>query len=329
LEIGHRRTVDEDFKRSKLRRMSSRRRALLLRRSAATLLLGLSATFAAACEHAKPSPGADTIAVNAPAASGAASEAGVSTWDAGAGPLLLVATETPERAIVVAPDSADQAAELANVPHPATVTLLGRGGTVQTASLPAVSDTGACVVATLTAALTPRPWSVGFIGGVVLPLPMDSLDAMSRADSNSLTAAVTRLASTLPNDSAGRFTGLPFVVHTLWRFRLPGRVVVAGTLERQINQEATPLEERTFVIAERDSAADDSTFAMTYSDRSYGAEETIESRDALAAVTIGPARAPSVVLSLDFGDAVAYRILQRGGDGRWHARWSSGRWHCS
>ena len=83
--------------------------------------------------------------------------------------------------------------QLANLPHPASVTLFGRGGTVQTAELAAVSDTGACVVGTLSAAPPPRPWIVGFIGGVVSPLAMDSTESISHADSAALVVGATRL----------------------------------------------------------------------------------------------------------------------------------------
>ena len=72
----------------------------------------------------------------------------------------------------------------------------------------------------------------------------------------------------------------------MWRFTIPdGPQVVVATLVRQINQEATPLQERTLLVAER--APSDTTFTTAYSERSYGDEETIESREVLAAVLLG------------------------------------------
>jgi hypothetical protein len=242
--------------------------------------------------------------------------------------LLLVAAESPSRAFVIAPDSATAAAQLAAIPHPASVTLLGRGGTVQTAELPAVSDSGACTVATLRAAPPPRSWSIGFIGGVVAPLPLDSIQSFSAADSTSLSAAVTRIASALPNDSAGRFNGLPFVVRTLWRFNASNDVrAVVATLMRQINQEATPLQEHTLIIAEQ-RLKGDTTFSKAYSERSYGPEETIESSDILGAALLGVNRNAALILSRDYGDVTAYGLLERGDDGHWRARWTSARRHC-
>jgi len=158
---------------------------------------------------------------------------------------------------------------------------------------------------------------------------MDSLQSISLADSTSLAASVTRLASALPNDSAGRFNGLPFVVRMMWRFTVPGaNEVVIATLARQINQEATPLREHTMLIAERKNTAGDTTLARAYSERSYGDEETIESLDILAAAVIGDTRTPAVIVSRDFGDATAYGLLERRADGRWRASWTSARRRC-
>jgi hypothetical protein len=241
--------------------------------------------------------------------------------------VLLIAGETATRAFVLVPDSTNAAAALAGIPHPASVTLFSRSGTVQNAELPRVTDTGACFMATLSAAPPPRQWNVGFIGGVVSPVAMDSLESLSRNDSLALTTGVIRLASALPNDSAGRFSGLPFVVRSIWRFAVPqGPQIVAATLVRQINQEATPLQERTFLISERSPS--DSTLVTAYSERSYGDEETIETRDVLAAVLLGTNQNATIVLSRDFGDATAYALIERGDNGRWRIRWSSPRRRC-
>jgi len=131
----------------------------------------------------------------------------------------------------------------------------------------------------------------------------------------------------LPNDTAGRFTGLPFVARGMWRFTLPnGSIVLAANVIRQINQEATPLQERTFVLAER--APSDTSFMMAYHERIYGEEETIESGDFVAAVALGANRNAAVIISRDFGDATAYSMIERDDDGHWRLRWTSARRHC-
>src|SRR5207237_470905 len=120
-----------------------------------------------ACERAKAPPAADTLTVKQLAvADSMKALASGHSWDRSAGPVLLVVADVPARAFVLVPDSATAEQTLASLPHPASVTLFGRGGTVQNAELPAVSVTDVCVVATLNAAPPPRPWSVGFLGGV-------------------------------------------------------------------------------------------------------------------------------------------------------------------
>lgn len=309
--------VDGPIRRSKLRPMK------LLRRSR-VLIVALSVV---ACERAKPA-GSDSVAVKPPSPAESTAVAPTSTWDASAGPLLLVVADAPDRAYVIAPDAATSSSVIASLPHPASVTLFSRAGSVQTAELPTVPDSGSCAVATLSAAPPPRPWNVGFIGGVVAPIAMDSTESISHPDSASLVVTMNRLASALPNDSAGRFSGLAFVVRGLWRFNIPnGPQVVIGNIMRQINQEATPLQERTLLIAER--PANDTTFSTVYSERSYGDEETIENRDVLASAAIGANRNPAVILARDYGDASAYGLLERGDDGRWRRRWISARRHCT
>lgn len=248
-------------------------------------------------------------------------------WNVSAGPVLLVAAGSATQAFIVAPDSATADEQLANIPQPASVTLFGRGGTVQTANLPALADSNGCAVGTLSAAPPPRPWSLGFIGGVIAPVAMDSTESLSAADSAKLVVEVTRLASGLPMDSAGRFAGLPFIVRSLWRFNVAdGRPVVIATLSRQVNQEASPLQERTLIVAEYSPT--DSTYSIGYSERASGPEETIESQDVLGAVLIGTARSPALVLSRDDGYSASYGLVERDENGRWQPRWRSARRRC-
>jgi len=296
------------------------------RRIVAAVSISL-AIAAAACRRDQPvKPPADSTHAVPTGAVESTTAHPVSTWEAGAGSVLLVSSDVPTRAIVVLPSENDSTA-LATIPHPASATLLGRGGDVQTADLANVNDSAGCHLAPLTAAPPPHAWTVGFIGGVVAPLPVDSAASIAHADSVQLVASLNRLASAMPNDSAGRFTGLPFVVQSLWRIVVTdGPAVVVGALVRQINQEATPLQERTFIVGER--LGTDTAFTMGYSERSYGQEETVESRELLAAILVGDTKTPAIVLSRDYGDENAYSILERGADGRWRLRWTSRRRHC-
>lgn len=299
----------------------------MFRRSLAAAAAAL--LVVAACERAKPPARSDSAAIHPAGTTAVAPHAPPSTWDRGAGRLLLVAADSATHAYLVAPDSATADQTIAGIPHDASVTLFGRGGTVQSAALDGMDTSGACALGSLRAAPPPRAWSVGFFGGVVAPLPVDSAAAFSPTDSAKLVVDMNRLASTLPNDSAGHFAGLPFVVRAMWRFTLPGpngAQVVVAELERQLNQEATPLAERTLIVTER--ARNDTSVNAAYSERSYGDEETIESDDVLAAALIGAGKTPAIVLSIDFGDAQAYSLIERGADGRWQRRWTSARRRC-
>jgi len=282
-----------------------------------------------ACERAKTPPRVESTVARPPVGPESTHVPRVRTWDSAAGPVLLIAGESPTEAIVVPPDSGEEAAAIAAVPNPAAVTLFGRDGSVQSAELQRAGGGDLCRAWPLSAAPPPRPWSVGFIGGVVAPLSLDSIESLGRADSAKLVTTAIRLASAIPNDSAGRFTGLPFTVRGLWRLTIPGSTqAFIATLVRQINQEATPLQERTFLIAERDPAVSDSAFASAYSDRSYGNEESIETREVLAAVQLGGARRPGLIISRDFGDSTSYALIVRDRAGAWRPQWNGPRRRC-
>ena len=291
------------------------------------LSLSLLGFGVVACDRAKAPPPVDSVKTTPISPVDSVVAATTRNWNVSAGPVLLVVAGSASQAFVIAPESATEAEQLANIPKPASVTLFGRGGTVQSAELPSIADSNGCAIGTLSGAPPPRAWSVGFMGGVIAPVAMDSTESLSRADSAKLVVEMTRLASALPNDSAERFSGLPFIVRSVWRFKIPsGQTVVIATLSRQINQEATPLQERSFLVAEQ--SATDSTYSTVYSERTSGPEETIESQEVLGAVLVGTTRTPALILSRDDGDFVAYGLVERGENGRWSQRWRSARRRC-
>jgi hypothetical protein len=135
---------------------------------------------------------------------------------------------------------------------------------------------------------------------------------------------IFRLASGIPNTPGGRFAGLPFTLSDLWRIKTAdGRIIIAATTKRQINQEDSPLEERTMLIAEADSLGN---FSRVYSSRSAGPEETVEGSELLAAVSFSGMT--QLVFSHDFGEEVSYSIVERGTTGGWTLRWVSRRFSC-
>jgi hypothetical protein len=114
----------------------------------------------------------------------------------------------------------------------------------------------------------------------------------------------------------------------LWRVHLPdGGVTVVATTRRGINQEASPLEERTFVVAEPDSASSIG-YSLVYFERSTGSEETVEARDLLAAVAFPAQALVELVVAHDYGNQTSYSIVERTAPSRWVKRWSSRRFSC-
>jgi len=159
---------------------------------------------------------------------------------------------------------------------------------------------------------------------------MDSITALSAVDSSRRAAAVARVASALPNDTAQAFHGLPFAVRDAHTFTLPkGDTVIAAEVVRRLNQEANPEEEHIFIIMERDTVPPlpgaPPPYVTAYSERTSGSEDDVESDEVLAAVLLGraPHVVPTVVLSRDYGDGNSYTLIQRVAPRVWRARWNS------
>jgi hypothetical protein len=175
----------------------------------------------------------------------------------------------------------------------------------------------------------PGPWTVGFVTGHAVAIPMDSIAVLSPADSARRAADVARVASSLTNDTAAAFRGLPFEVQRAGRFSIaPGIDGIAAVLARHVNEEANPREEHIFLIAERDSTHQPIAWVAAYSERESGAEDDLETNEVLAIVRLGPGRTPTIVLSRDYGDGGAYSLIERAAPGRWRLRWSSAYTGC-
>jgi len=309
------------------------------------MLLAGGLVAATACENRRSTPAIDSSVPLRPATIGTSATPSATTWDAHLGPVLLVSGPSPELATVVLGDSTRTGADTITARESIAIrsspaVLLGRGDSVQVGILQEVhsakgEEDNECTGWPAWRITGPRsgtalaPWAVGFVGASVQPIRMDSIESLSRADSAHLAADATRLASTLPAGGTDRFTGLPFTVTSLWRFRAgPGVEGLVANLVRHVNQEARPLEERTLIVAERDSTRRDERFNLAYYDRSQGAEETVESRDVLALARPTSDAQPMLVLGRDYGDGMAYALVQRDPSGRWREKWHSPRGHC-
>lgn len=310
-----------------------------------TIIACVVLTAASACENRRNPPPIDSSVPLRPAPVGTSGTPTTTTWDARLGPVLLIGGPSPDLATVVIGDSsragADTVTEREAIAIRSTpAILIGRGDSAEVGLLQEVhsakgeedSDCTGWPSWRITGArsgVSLAPWSVGFVGATVQAIRMDSIESLSRVDSARLAADAARLASTLPAGAGERFTGLPFTVTSLWRFRAgPGVEGMVANLVRHINQEARPFEERTLIIAERDSSRRDERFNLGYYDRSQGSEETVESREVLALARPTADAQPMLIIGRDYGDGMAYALVQRDPSGRWREKWRSPRGHC-
>jgi hypothetical protein len=244
-------------------------------------------------------------------------------WFEGVAPILLAPAHSNDRALVVAADSLAPDLEDGALEEPATLVRLDGSATAVRVALSSGSE--GCV----DGVLQPAPssgWGIGFVGRAPTAIRVDSLRSLSRKDSAALAPMVFRFASGVPNAPGGRFVGLPFSLVDLWQARMvDGAIVVVATTKRQINQEDSPLEERTLVIAEADSSGQ---FTLGHSSRSTGPEETVEGSELLAVVVFPGRSDTQLIFAHDYGDEGSYSIVERARSRSWKLRWASRRFSC-
>lgn len=250
-------------------------------------------------------------------------------WNLTAGPVLLVAGPSPDEALVFFGSDGTGAPLDTGAVDQATATLFGRDTSRFTATveLPAGNDNPECRVwplRNLHAAGAGGAWSVGFVSPNVMPIALDSVDALPARDSMALAAEASRLASLVTTNTSPAFQGLRFAAHDIRRFQVaPGVQALAAHLIRRVNQEANPQEEQTLLIAERDSGAATDRYQLAYAERSFGQEEQVMSSELVAAVRLGPNGPPILVVARDGENGLAYALLERTGPHQWRVRWTS------
>jgi len=315
------------------------------RRALGIVLLPLAL---AACERSKKPVGSDSanappVTSEIPAESSAAARPPASGWDASAGPVLVVRADSPGRASVVYPQYTENALpdtlrfDVAPISG-ASVTLYGHAGALGAARIASVGPrswrAGECVewpAATVAASndSAAAGWSIAFLPSGIAGVPLDSIEGLSPLDSAKLAADITRLASALPGDTARAFHGIPFAVRNAYRFMVDSATpAIAADVVRKLNQEAMPLEEHTFLIAERPGSQQ--RYSVVYTDRTSGTEESLVTTELLAAVRLpspSPSRVALVLLREGF-DTNAYALLERSPRGGWRMTWTSVRTGC-
>jgi hypothetical protein len=170
-------------------------------------------------------------------------------------------------------------------------------------------------------------WRVALAAGRAVPIEVDSLEGLAGADSAGRAAEVARLASLVPRTNTREFAGLPFAVRQARRFTTGGVDVLVAEAVRKLGQEANPREQHVLLVAER-PAGGRGKFELAYHETSVGDETEVETRDVLAALMVGEKRTVTLMLNREYGDAVAYSLLERMGARRWRVRWTSARVGC-
>jgi hypothetical protein len=97
-----------------------------------------------------------------------------------------------------------------------------------------------------------------------------------------------------------------------------GRPSIVTHLVRRLPQEAAPLEEHTFFVAEADSGTTSPRWTLAYHQRSEGSEETAEQYELLAVMR---GRTNTLLLIARHRDSQStYEVLERAATG-WRSRW--------
>ena len=319
-----------------------------LRRAFLTVLAGAAGVAATSgCNRASDAPRTDSVTAAPPETATVDSQRppAPSGWDATAGPVLLVASERPEAAIIVFPEVQGEhaAAELqfdTTALRGSTAALFSRAGEIRPGTLgegtaPAEEEdcAGWPMLRVSSPSGTVAPWNIGLVGTRSVPIALDSIGSLTAADSSELVAEVARVASMVPvRESATRLRGLPFSVQDVRRFRAgAGTDVVVAHVVRRVHEEANPLEERTLLIAERESSQRPNVrgrYLIAFYQRSVGHEETLEGSEVLGAFTHRHTSRPTLVVARESEGGVRYTLIERSGARTWRVKWTSALVRC-
>ncbi|MEO5590869.1 MAG: hypothetical protein ABIS03_14910 [Gemmatimonadaceae bacterium] len=296
--------------------------------------LCVSTVIVASCGRGDKSASADS-AVSAPlpalVPSGSAENPGWRLDEAGPA-LLLSTSENRSIASVLLPSLTDSSlADATNFRLDSlsgmSVDLFKRSGSAGSARMVArnqATDQASCVSwprATLEG-VGQRAWRVGFRKGLVTPIPLDSLEGATPADSLRITTELARLASILPGANDPAFRGLPFAVRKAYRSHDGLVDLLVGDVVRKINEEANPREEHFLILAER-PASTDGEHTTVFNTRSAGSEEMVRTNEILAAVRFVDGGNPGVVVSFEYENGGRIALIERVGPSVWKEIWKS------
>ena len=289
------------------------------------------------CRDEKPA-GTDSVVIDPPVPPVVAAPDPSTGWDEeSAGPAMFISIpDNSAAAMVVIPSLTDStidpsAFDIGQL-NDVSVELFSRRG-LSGSTVLAVKPDSARVEGCISwpqarlAEIPPEPWRIGFVKGVVAPLPLDSLETMRSVDSASVTTELARISSALAEGDDPAFRGLPFTVREAYRFTVGQTTVLAGDVVRKINEEANPREEHLLVVAER-SSAPGGTYSPVYHTRVAGREDEVRTNEILGAVRFVKINRPALVIAFDYEDGGRVALLQRINAGEWRITWRSAYTGC-
>ena len=277
-----------------------------------------------------------------------------SAWDSGAGLAFFVRDPEGSGAVVVFPQYADSTLpdtvrfdqSLVRGMSLDVFNRAGLAGHLRVDSMESTIWSEGCVewpkamLSRTDSGVLSESWTTAFIAGRVQAVPLDSMESLSAADSARLVVQLTRLASAIPEGLSSSFRGLPFVVRSAHRFTAaPGVEAVVSDIVRKVNLEANPLEEHTFLIAEKPAGGSGGQWKTVYTERAAGVEERIETTDLLAAISLsavereagearGVEKRTALLVARVSDETTTYALIERRRPAVWKVRWTSLKTGC-
>ncbi len=254
-----------------------------------------------------------------------------SGWDSTAGPFMVIPTsKDPIDAALILPGLTDSS--LASTAHfeltaltNTPLDLFSLQGLIGSSILNVVSqavDPSGCpnwprgrLVNSI-----PDGWRVGLEKGRAMGIRLRSMEGMQGKDSARLIGEVLNIATHLA-DGGTAFHGIPFFVRKAYRLETPSLSVIVAEIVRRINEEANPREEHLLLLAERQAGEKD--YHMAFHTRSAGAEESLETSDVLAGLTLVKSGRPAMVIAFDYEDGGKVGLLERISGNEWRLVWKS------
>jgi hypothetical protein len=255
-------------------------------------------------------------------------------WDPSAGPIMLVALgDAGNSAAVVLPDVTDSTLDSSSLPPTPHVLfdLYGRSGKIGLSAIGPlrkfVGDSTCEVWPSVDVSSAHQGWQVALAKGSAAAIPLDSIEALSSADSASLAASLVESVAALPLASDPTFRRLPFRVRYAYITQMDTAEIAVADIVRALNEEANPRIEHIFLVGERPKASK-GKFVVAYYNRAAGAEETTQATEVLAALEVGSLRRAAFVVNVESDNRARFGLIERTGSAQWRPVWWSAYTGC-